>query len=103
MPVQLKQVIGIPRDGFTHEEVLRSPLTPASSSCGKWMNDSSLWSELHPAIEDPSFQAPTDHSLLELLRRRVYEVVAGYEDCSDVDHLKVDPSPRLVLGKRHDT
>ena len=44
----------------------------------------------------------TDHSLLELLRQRVYQVAAGYEGCNNADHLRVDPALRLALGKEHE-
>jgi hypothetical protein len=53
-------------------------------------------------IEDPRSARHTDHSLLQLLRQRVYQVAAGYEDCNDADHLKVDPALRLALGKEHE-
>jgi hypothetical protein len=54
-------------------------------------------------IEDPRSARDTDHSLLQLLRQRVYQVAAGYEDCNDADHLKVDPALRLALGKEHES
>lgn len=47
-------------------------------------------------MDDPRSLRHTDHSLLELLRQRVYQVAAGYEDCNDADHLKVDPALRLA-------
>lgn len=52
-------------------------------------------------IDDPRSPRHTDHCLLQLLRQRVYQVAAGYEDCNDADHLKVDPALRLALGKEH--
>jgi hypothetical protein len=36
-------------------------------------------------IEDPRSASHTDHSLLQLLRQRVYQVAAGYEDCNECD------------------
>ncbi len=38
-----------------------------------------------------------------LLRQRVYQVAAGYEDCNDANHLRVDPVLRLSLGKEHES
>src|SRR5208337_5533597 len=38
-----------------------------------------------------------------LLRQRVYQVAAGYEDCNDANHLRVDPALRLALGKEHES
>ena len=54
-------------------------------------------------IDDPRSARHTDHSLLELLRQGVYQVAAGYEDCNDADHLRVDPALRLALGKEHES
>jgi hypothetical protein len=54
-------------------------------------------------IDDPRSSRHTDHSLLQLLRQRVYQVAAGYEDCNDADYLRVDPALRLALGKEHDS
>ncbi len=53
-------------------------------------------------MDDPRSLRHTDHSLLQLLRQRVYQVAGGYEDCNDADHLKVDPALRLALGKEHE-
>jgi hypothetical protein len=53
-------------------------------------------------IEDPGSASDTDHSSLQLLRQRVYQVATGYEDCNDADYLRVDPALRLALGKEHD-
>jgi hypothetical protein len=63
----------------------------------------SILSEAASQIEDPRSARHTDHSLLELLRQRVYQVAAGYEDCNDADHLRVDPALRLALGKEHES
>ncbi len=54
-------------------------------------------------IDDPRSARHTDHSLLQLLRQRVYQVAAGYENCNDADHLRVDPALRLALGKEHES
>ncbi len=54
-------------------------------------------------MDDPRSPRHTDHSLLQLLRQRVYQVAAGYEDCNDADHLRVDPALRLALGKEHES
>jgi hypothetical protein len=54
-------------------------------------------------IDDPRLPRHTDHSLVQLLRQRVYQVAAGYEDCNDANHLKVDPVLRLAWGKEHES
>jgi len=54
-------------------------------------------------IEDPRSPRHTDHSLLQLLRQRVYQVAAGYEDCNDRLAERRDPALRLALGKEHES
>lgn len=39
------------------------------------------------------------HTLLDLLRQRVFQVVAGYEDQNDADSLRTDPLLKLVCGR----
>jgi hypothetical protein len=36
-----------------------------------------------------------------MVRQRVYQIAAGYEDCNDADYLRIDPAPRLAIGKDH--
>ena len=36
-----------------------------------------------------------------MIRQRVYQIAAGYEDCNDADHLRIDPALRLAIGKGH--
>lgn len=38
------------------------------------------------------------HSLLNLLRQRVYAIAAGYEDCNDAKTLRFDPMHKLALA-----
>jgi len=39
------------------------------------------------------------HSLLSMLRQRVYGIIAGYEDCNDHDTLRDDPVFKLIAGE----
>jgi hypothetical protein len=39
------------------------------------------------------------HSRLDLLRQRIYQIVAGYEDQDDADALRSDPLLKLVCGR----
>ena len=41
------------------------------------------------------------HTFEQMVRQRVYQIAAGYEDCNDADHLKGDPAMRLALDKGH--
>ena len=43
------------------------------------------------------------HSLVQMVRQRVYQIAAGYEDCHDADYLRIDPALRLATGKDHHT
>jgi hypothetical protein len=36
-----------------------------------------------------------------MIRQRIYQMAAGYEDCNDADNLRIDPAMRLALGKGH--
>ena len=39
------------------------------------------------------------HSLPELIRQRIYQIAAGYEDCNDADILRRDPALKLAVGR----
>lgn len=39
------------------------------------------------------------HSLLEMLRQRLFGILAGYEDCNDHDALREDPVFKLIAGR----
>ena len=41
----------------------------------------------------------TDHDLLTLLRQRIYQIVAGYEDCNDANFLRKDPALKAACGR----
>src|SRR5205814_3199126 len=46
--------------------------------------------------------AARGHSLLSMLRQRVFGILAGYEDCNDHDTLRDDPVFKLVAGRLPD-
>ncbi len=50
-------------------------------------------------LEDLRSPAHTKHALIQMVRQRVYQIAAGYEDCNDADFLRIDPALRLALGK----
>src|SRR3954451_18477645 len=43
------------------------------------------------------------HTVLDLLRQRIYQIVAGYEDQDDADTLRHDPLLKLVCGRLPDS
>jgi hypothetical protein len=56
---------------------------------------------LKDCLEDLRSPAHTKHALVQMVRQRVYQIAAGYEDCNDADFLRIDPALRLALGKDH--
>jgi hypothetical protein len=54
-------------------------------------------------LEDLRSPAHLKHALVQVVRQRVYQITAGYEDCNDADFLRVDPALRLAIGKDHKT
>jgi hypothetical protein len=50
-------------------------------------------------LHDPRRQASVQHSRLNLLRQRVYQMAAGYEDANDASTLRHDPALKLAVGR----
>ena len=40
-----------------------------------------------------------EHHTHEMLRQRIYQIAAGYEDCDDADTLRSDPTFQTIVGK----
>ena len=45
----------------------------------------------------------TKHSMLDLMRQRVFQITAGYQDQDDSDHLRIDPIFKMLLGRAPET
>ncbi|MDI2078509.1 transposase, partial [Bradyrhizobium sp. Mp27] len=43
------------------------------------------------------------HSLVDMLRARMFAICCGYEDADDLDHLRSDPAFKLACGRLPDT
>lgn len=43
-----------------------------------------------------------DHTLQQMIRQRVFGILAGYEDCNDHDTLRDDPIFKIVAGRQPD-
>jgi hypothetical protein len=52
-------------------------------------------------LQDSRNVTHTPHSCTDLLRQRIYQIAAGYEDCIDANKLRKDPALRLALGKNN--
>lgn len=55
--------------------------------------------KLASALADPRDADSVDHTREELLRQRLYQIVAGYEDGNDADRLRHDPAFQLLSGR----
>jgi len=47
-------------------------------------------------LKDTRSVSHTKHSFEQIIRQRVYQIAAGYEDCNDADLLRIDPALRLA-------
>jgi hypothetical protein len=56
---------------------------------------------MQDCLEDLRSPTHTRHSIVQMVRQRVYQIAAGYEDCNDADFLRIDPALRLAIGKDH--
>lgn len=50
-------------------------------------------------LSDWRLHSRIHHSLLDLVRQRVYQLVCGYEDANDATALRSDPAFKLALGR----
>jgi hypothetical protein len=51
-------------------------------------------------LNDPRDLDQVDHTLAEMVRQRIYGILAGYEDCNDHDTLRGDPVFKMVSGRK---
>jgi hypothetical protein len=59
-----------------------------------------LTERLAGCFADQRDQCRVEHSVLEMLRQRVYGLALGDEDLNDHEQLKKDPMLRLLSGKK---
>jgi hypothetical protein len=59
-----------------------------------------LTKTLAPILPDHRDPSRVTHTTLDLIRQRVYGIVAGYEDANDAGHLRTDPAFKLAVGRR---
>jgi hypothetical protein len=50
-------------------------------------------------LEDTRSWVHSNHTQLQMVRQRIYQMAAGYEDCNDEDFLRIDHALRLAIGK----
>jgi hypothetical protein len=51
-------------------------------------------------LNDPRDPDQVEHPLDEMVRQRIYGILAGYEDCNDHDTLRGDPILKMVSGRK---
>lgn len=61
-----------------------------------------LTESLAECFEDPRDPDRIDHSILEMLRQRVYGIALGYEDLNDHDALRTDPLFKVLAESAKD-
>lgn len=52
------------------------------------------------ALDDDRDQRYTKHQLQDLIRQRIFQIIAGYEDCNDATTLRHDPVLKLSCGRQ---
>ncbi len=59
-----------------------------------------LTAQFIAALEDPRHPELIGHTFAEMVRSRIYGIVADYEDQNDHDTLRSDPVFKLIAGRR---
>ena len=54
---------------------------------------------LASCLADARDPASTIHSYADMIRARLFAIACGYEDCDDLDSLRVDPAFKLACGR----
>ena len=58
-----------------------------------------LCERLSKILKDPRDQSRVNHSLLAMIKQRVYGLALGYEDLNDHDHLRKDPALQIAVDQ----
>jgi len=59
-----------------------------------------LTRDLAETLSDPRQDDHVRHDSLALLRQRIYQIVAGYEDANDADRLRHDPLLQIIADQK---
>ena len=59
-----------------------------------------LTHDLAERLSDPREEDRVRHDSLRLLRQRIYQIIAGYEDANDADRLRHDPLLQIVADQK---
>jgi hypothetical protein len=58
-----------------------------------------LTERLAACLADERDPRKVRHTVLEMLRQRIYQIACGYEDCNDAQWMREDPALKLALGR----
>jgi hypothetical protein len=58
---------------------------------------------LASCMTDERDPASTTHSYADMIRARLFAIACGYEDCDDLDVLRIDPAFKLACGRSSET
>jgi hypothetical protein len=58
-----------------------------------------LTARVAACLSDPRLPERIRHSLRDLIRQRVYQIAAGYEDANDATTLRRDPALKVAVGR----
>ncbi len=58
-----------------------------------------LTKQLAAVLDDPRDPELIDHTFLEMVRSRIFGILAGYEDQNDHDTLRTDPVFKLIADR----
>ena len=59
--------------------------------------------ELAACVKDRRDPRYVEHDLYTLIRQRIFQIMAGYEDCNDAGSLRSDPIFKTICGRRPDS
>jgi hypothetical protein len=87
-----------------HIEVSSAPLTSDAGllPIRQFDEQIQLTTQFAAALEDTRDPTFTEHSLLSMVRQRIFGILADYEDQNDHDTLRSDPVFKLIAGRLPD-
>ena len=62
-------------------------------------SSSRIIDRIESCIKDPRFEPMVIHSQIEMLRQRIYQIIAGFEDADDCDRLCHDGIMKMCAGR----
>ena len=62
-----------------------------------------LTAQMAAVLGDSRQAGKVRHAVHDLLRQRIYQIAAGYEDCNDADQLRGDPVLKVAAGRLPET